>query len=67
MCAFLYDLVDFWFSVYLVFIEKNMNNCLLVEVYLYPGDKYSSLEAVNNTLAQSVAAASSLGTFLIKI
>ena len=50
------------FPAYLVFVEKNVNNSLLVEVYSNSGDKYSSLEAVNHTFAQSMAATGSLGS-----
>ena len=54
------------YRLYLVFIEKNVNDCLLVEVHSFPGDKYSSLEAVNHTFTQSVAATGSLGSLTKK-
>ena len=50
------------FPVYLVFVEKNMNNRILVEVHSNPGQKYSSLEAINHTFSQSMTATGSLGT-----
>ena len=51
-------------NAHLVFIEKNMNNRLLVEVNSSAGDKYSSLEPVNHTLSKSMAATGSLITLV---
>ena len=51
-------------KAHLVFIEKNMNNRLLVKVNSFPGDKYSSLEPVYHTLSESMTATGALITLI---